>query len=184
MSNERIARRYAIALVALVNEQKNSDSIAENLNFVNESISQSADLKRLLSSPIINIEKKKNIIEEIFSTKIDNVSLQYLFGVIKSGRADIILDVLSSFSNLQDELKNFVKVEIKTASEFTLEQEKELISKLEKITNKKIKPTYKIDLSLKGGFVVKIGDYVLDTSIKNQIEKLRERFLNAEFSRN
>ena len=181
---ERIARRYAVALLDLTLADENKENISKNLDLISKTISESHELKMVLRSPIVSRDKKKKILEEIFSSKIEKVTLKYITGIVDSERADLIEEILKTFSELQDEANNILRVEVKTAIEISKEEENSIVIKLENLTKKKIKPTFKIDEKIKGGFVVKIGDMVLDSSISHKLEKLRESFLNAEFSRN
>ena len=148
MANSRVAQRYAIALESLTKEQKNPEIVSQNLELVRDVVSSSRELKMFLKSPIVKQEKKKNALEELFSSKIEKNVMEYLTGIIQSKRIDILEDILLEYFILRDEVNGIKRVEIKTATEITPEQSKNLISSLEKMTNKN-RSNFIIDENLK-----------------------------------
>lgn len=182
MSNLRIANRYASALLALTNEQKKSASIAEELLTVKNAIDDSRELQRVLSSPIIKKDKKKAIVKEIFQKKAGDLVLLYLNAIIDKGREAFLHEILQQYFSLRDVEMGIVRVDVKTSVDFSPKQEKELQKQLEVMTKKKVEAVFSIDKSLKGGFVARVGDTVLDGSVVRQLQllkrKLKEGSLN------
>jgi F-type H+-transporting ATPase subunit delta len=182
MSNLRIANRYASALLALTNEQKKSESIAEELLTVKNAIDDSRELQRVLSSPIIKKDKKKAIVKEIFKKKAGDLVLLYLNAIIDKGREAFLHEILQQYFSLRDAEMGIVRVDVKTSVDFSPKQEKELQKQLEVMTKKKVEAVFSIDKSLKGGFVARVGDTVLDGSVIRQLQllkrKLKEGSLN------
>jgi F-type H+-transporting ATPase subunit delta len=175
MSAQRIASRYASALAELTGEQKKPDEIAGDLQVVKEAVDRSRELRAVLSSPIIPSPKKKAILTEVFGKKIGRLVMQYLLAVVDKNREEFLPEILRQYFVLRDAELGIVRVAVSATVKLTAKQEKELQKKLESITRKKVEAVYSIDRSLKGGFVARIGDTVLDGSIVRQLQVLKRR---------
>jgi len=182
MSNIRVATRYASALMELTNEQKKSDAIADDLLVVKSAVDASRELRNLLASPVVAKEKKQAVIRDIFKKKISEVVLGYLLQIVEKGRENVLGEILAQYFVLRDEQLGIVRVSVKTTVEFSPKQEKDLVKQLEAMTKKKVEIAFCLDKSIKGGFVARVGDTVLDGSIKRQLEilklKLKQGSLN------
>jgi F-type H+-transporting ATPase subunit delta len=175
MGNLRVAQRYASALMALTSEQKKPDVIADDLLVVLNALNNSRELRRFLSSPIITKDKKKAILADIFKKKVGELVAGYLAQIVNKGREDMLADILKQYFILRDEAMGIVRVFVKTNVEFSSKQEKELQKQIAAMTKKDVEITFSIDTTLKGGFVARIGDTVLDGSVKRQLELLKVR---------
>ena len=184
MSNLRVAKRYASALMALTGENKKPEAIADDLLTVQSAIKSSKELRSLLASPVVSKEKKKAVIAEVFNKKIGDVVHRYLASIIEKRRENMLPEVLEQYFLLRDEQLGIVSVNVRTAVEFSAAQEKALIKQLESFTQKKVRVSFSLDKILKGGFVAKVGDTTLDGSIRRQLELLRLRLKNGSVSKN
>ena len=88
-------------------------------------------------------------------------------------------EIIEEFEALRDEKYGIVNVDVTSAIEFTPSQRKDLADELERYTRKKVRVRIAVDKAIKGGLVVRIGDTVLDASVRRQLEILRERFLSG-----
>ncbi|MEW6062133.1 MAG: ATP synthase F1 subunit delta [Bacteroidota bacterium] len=175
MSNIRVANRYASALMELTNEQKNPDAMANDLKAVLNTVEASRELRNVLASPVINKDKKKAILRDVFTKRVSEAVLLYLDAVVNKGRENILHEILKQYFVLRDEELGIVRVSVKTGAEFSSKQENDLRKQLEAMTKKKVELTFTVDKSLKGGFVARVGDTMLDGSIKRQLEILKQK---------
>ncbi len=175
MSSYNISTRYANALMELATEKNILEQVADDMQLVFNGIASSKELRTILKSPVISPEKKEAILNGIFQDKIGDVSNNFIQFIVKKNREDIIYDILKRFKELYNIKTNRVEAYIKSSVELTDEQKKQLQSSLEKFTKKEVIPFYSIDESIIGGFVVKINDTVLDSSIKQQLNRLRKK---------
>ncbi len=176
MVNVRIARRYAEALVELVEEERNVGNLAKDLETVRSAIRESSELFLFLKSPVLKHPRKVAILKTIFAGKLEESTMRALEVVTTKGREDILLDIIDQFFVILDEREGIVKVQVRGATEFTGDQKDVLLGKLERYTRKKVKIDFALDRRLIGGFVARVGDTVLDGSVKRQLELLRDRF--------
>lgn len=176
MSNVRVARRYAEALMNLAEEQKQLDRVADDLQAIQRLTMASHDLVLFLKSPVINKEKKLGIFAELFQKKVTPLTLHFLSLLTEKSREDILPQIIEQFFVLHDERLGIVNVQVKAIGELTRDQGKLLQQRLESHTKKKVRFTLSVDKLLKGGFVARVGDTVFDGSVKRQLELMKERF--------
>ena len=179
MKNPRVARRYAAALMTAAEQQKNIDGTAADLDLVGRLLRESRDLRRLIASPIVSPARKRAVFKEVLGTRIGNETLRFIDLLITKGREGVLPEIIQQFELERDEKYGIVNVDVRSAVEFTEPQEKSLQAQLEKHTKKKVRVRFALDKSIQGGLVVKIGDTVLDASVRHQLELLRERFISG-----
>jgi F-type H+-transporting ATPase subunit delta len=182
MSNIRVAARYASALMELTNEQKKPDVIAEDLMVVKNAIDASRELRNVFASPVVPKEKKKAILRDVFKKKAGEIVLGYLEHIIDKGRENVLGEILAQYFIQRDEQLGIVRVSVKTSVEFSSKQEKDLVKQLEAMTKKKIEIAFSLDKTIKGGFIARVGDTVLDGSVKRQLEILKVKLKQGSFN--
>ena len=138
----------------------------------------------MLKSPVIKLQVKSSILNEIFKNKINSDSLNFLQFVIDKKREDLFVNIARKFLELKDEYLGILNVEITAAYEFTDDQKERLKKKFESELNKIIKLKYIIDKELIGGFIARAADTMYDASVKHQLEILRKQFLSGNVSLN
>jgi len=175
MSVFRISYRYANSLFQLAVELDSLKSFADDAGLIANTIDKSKELKALLKNPIVKTVDKKNIMAKIFDKKIGNHILDFIKFVIDKNREDILYEIMIEFLNLRDIKEGIIRAKVFSTSELTDKIKKEINSKLEAKTNKKVFSQYSIDSSLIGGFVVKVEDTVIDASVARQLELLRKK---------
>lgn len=182
MSTQRVAHRYASALLALTGEQKKPDAVAADLRTVLNAVDASRELRSLLSSPVIGTEKKRAVVRDLFKKKVGDMTLLYMDSIVLKGRESLLHDILKRYFVLRDEQLGIARVTVTAAAELSAKQEKELQKQLEAMTGKSVELTVTVDPAVKGGFVARVGDTVLDASVKRQLELLKQRLTQGTFT--
>jgi len=182
MTNRKIARRYNLALYEIADEMKSVDAIKRDFVDIKKSVSASRELNMFILTPIISLEKKSKVIKELFSGKINDLTLKFLLVLCDKNRINILNDIAEDFINLANEKEGIVTAKIKTAVEISDREKSTLTAKLKKYVGKEIEASYAIDPSIKGGFVAMIEDKIIDASILRQLELLREKFAQGRFN--
>ncbi len=176
MRNTRVARRYAVALMAVAEEQKAIDGIAADLASVRDTASASRELRVLIASPVVSAGKKRAVLREIFASRIGRVSMAFLDLLVAKQREDLLIEIAEQFEALRDEKLGIVTADVTAATQLGPEQERRLGGGLEHYTGKRVRLRVVLDREIKGGLLVRIGDTVLDASVRRQLEVLRKRF--------
>ena len=184
MTDYRVSYRYALSLLETAEEKNILESVAKGIQLIKKIIKENPELQRTLENPVIKQHVKVSILEEIFASKIDNDTMNFLRFVVQKNRENFLPGILENFLELFDDKLGIVNVTVKTAFEFDDEQKRLLKDKMEKYLNKTTRIGYLLDENIVGGFVAKIGDTVYDASIKHQLELLKKQFLSGGVSLN
>ena len=179
MKNTRVARRYAQALMMSADSVKAVDAYANDLEIIKKTLAGSRELRLFISRPIVSDEKKMKILRELFASTVSKATISFVELLVEKKREEHLLEVIEQYFVLRDAKYGIVNVDVSSAVEITSQQEKGLSAKLERYTKKKVRVRFALDTTLKGGLVVRIGDTVLDSSIKRQLELMREQFIEG-----
>jgi F-type H+-transporting ATPase subunit delta len=175
LSANAIARRYAKALVQLASEEGAVDKFQGELAKVEALFSAHPELGALLSNPAYGIEAKLDTLRDL----ADRLSLSgtvrnFLLLLQERNRMACLPAIFSSYSVLADELSGVVRPVITTALSLDDARIAEIKGALEKSTGKKVILNVQVDPALIGGVVTKIGDKVLDGSVKTQLTRIED----------
>lgn len=179
MGSFKISDRYARALLNIALEQDELNTVYNNLILISNTIQSSRDFYLLLISPVIKIPKKRELVSEIFKNKISKTTQDFLDVVINKGRAEQLKEIISRFFELRNAHLGILEVDVLSFIELDSNQKDEIQNFLENYTKQKIKMNFSIDKSLKGGFLIKLKETILDASLKRQFELLKNKFLSG-----
>lgn len=182
MKNARAARRYAMALLGDAEQKNVVDAVAGDLERLGRLIHGSRELRSLIASPLVSIEKKSRVLSVLLGTGVSKETVAFLHMLVEKHREPLLPEIGEQFAALRDEKLGIVTVDVAAAVEFASSQERTLHDRLERYTQKKVRLRFTLDKSIKGGLVIRIGDTVLDASITHQLDLLRERLVGARSS--
>lgn len=175
MRLSRAASRYAKAILSLAVEKNEAAAVNEDMKNVMVTISKSKDLQNFLTSPLINSTKRKAGLKEVF--KSSNALTQGLFDLlVENNRSEILQDVAMSYVVLFEEMNKREIATVTTAVEITPELEKKVLAKAKELAGKEITLQKKIDPSIIGGFVLRVGDKEINASVQNKFGELKRTF--------
>ncbi len=159
---------FAVAL-----ESNRMDEFFEAVKVVADILSTNDEFGKLMNHPKIIKEDKVKIVEEAFSNKIPKEIIGIMTLLITKGRANEMLSVFEYFIELVKEEKKIGRADVVTAVELSADQKAKVQQKLLDTTEyKTFEMNYSVDTSLIGGMVIRIGDRVVDSSIKTKLFEL------------
>ena len=168
-----VSKTHGDALFELAVEENCVDSISEEVIAVEEALKTNPDLFKLLNHPKIDKVEKIKLVKEIFDKKVSDNLVGFLTIMIDKERQNNIIETFEYFTARVKEYKNIGVVTVATPMELSETQKEELVKKLLATTKYvKLEVDYKIDESLIGGMVIRIGDRVVDSSIKTKLSEL------------
>ena len=179
MKNLRAARRYATALMAEVEGRREMDAVAADLSMIGSMLEGSRELRRLLASPVITGQKKMQVFDALLKKRVSDTTLMFVRLLISKHRGDLLPEIVEQFSVLRDAKLGIVQAEVRSAVGVTVAQRDTLQKQLDHYTGKKVNLLIEVAPELKGGLLVRIGDTVLDASVRRQLELLRDRFVTG-----
>jgi len=169
-----VGSRYAEALYAIAEREKSVDAIEQELIAVDAVVRENRDLQKVLYHPRITSEDKKSVLSELLSGKVSQVTMEFLNLLVDRQREQFLSVIVEYYVNLANKARNITEARITSAIELTADEQKALAALLDKITGKKVETSFNVDPSLIGGVVVRIGDRVIDGSIRTRLATLRE----------
>lgn len=179
MRNVRVSKRYAVALYNTALQMNVLEQVHSDLEVVASHMEQSKDLKAVMNSPVIQSWRKKDVLKEIFQSKISELSMSYLVLLCDKNRENLTEDILNQFELLYNDSKGLIPVTVTSAVQLSEEERAKVVSKVVNEFGKTPVPTYLVDTTIKGGIVLKIGDYLYDMSVKSQLAKLYDSLANG-----
>jgi F-type H+-transporting ATPase subunit delta len=181
--DQRIALRYAQALMDVGKEKNSVAEIARDMKVIHDALHEVHELKALLHTPVIRPDVKRKVLRGVFAPHVSKDVMLFLDLLVKKGRADVLDLTTAEFLRLLDEDTNTVSALITSARTLDEGAKQQIVSKLEKITTKTVRASYATDAALRGGFVAKVGDTLIDASLQHQLENLREEFKQGLIAR-
>ena len=177
---EYLDRRYALALYEVAKEKDKVDEYINDLREICDLIVNNKDFYEVVKHPQISTKNKKRTFINIFKGKIDEELLSFLLILIEKDRILYLREKLNEMEKIDLERKNILSAVVKTAVPLLESEISNLQEKLEKQYNKKIIMTTEIDKSLLGGVYVRVGNDVIDGTIKSKLEEMKDIMLKRE----
>lgn len=174
-----VARRYAQALFELGADHGALEELEADLARVVEILAQQPALRKTLSHPLISVEEKRRLVEELFGGQVGRRTMIFLGLLLEKKRERHLTAVLQEFRRLVNAARNIVEVEAVVASPLADPLLAELQRKLEDATGKRVSLKVSLNRSLLGGLVLQIGDRRLDGSLRARLESLRRSIREA-----
>ncbi len=178
MKGTIVASRYAKSLLDLSIEQNTLDKVNNDMVQLSETCAESKDLKNLLNNPTINDSKKIEIFNALFKGKMEDLSLSFITLITKNSRESILPAIAESFTQLYKAHNNILDVILVSAHPLEEDAKNKIIDKIKSKFDGTIEIIEQIDSTLLGGFIVKIGDKQIDSSVASQLTNLKNVLLN------
>ena len=174
------AERYSLALFELSEENNLLSQIEYQSSSILNLIEQSEDFSNLIKDPTTSQEDLLKVINTISeNNKFESLFKNFLSFLIQKRRFFFIERILKSFIEICSRKRGELKAELKSAKELSNEEIAKITEELTKNFSSKIKLNYKHDESLIGGLVVQVGSTMVDTSIKNKLQQIENRMIEA-----
>lgn len=182
MSNPRLAARYAKSLIDLANEKGQLEEVYTDMQTLQTICKGNRDFINLLKSPIIKAGIKKKIVEAVTTGKIGAITSAFNSLLIGKGRESNLPEIINAFIDQYKIQKNIYTVKLTTAVPASEELKNEILSHLRKTTAmEKIDLDTKVDPDIIGGFVLQVGDKLVDASISYDLKSIARQFENNDF---
>ncbi len=177
MKDVRVASRYAGALFAVAERNSILDAVATDLELMRRFLAEVPRLQAVIMEPLVSDSRKFTVAEEAFGDRVTASSLNFLKLLIRKHREDLVEECAREFRALLAEHNNTADAEASSAVPLSPEQTSRLIQSLQALTGKTIKLTTQVDATLVGGVVVRMGDTVIDGSVRGKLERLERQLL-------
>ena len=176
MTPSIIARRYARAILELAAEANQVAPVAQQLQRIAEAYASSEELRSVLGDPVIDEEKRSRIVTTLAQRLGLSPMVQNAVGVLQAkGRLVALQDIVQNYLQLADEQAGLLQASVASAVPLSDSQLQSLKSELERLTGRKIALDRRHEPGLLAGVVARIGDHVIDASLKGRMEELAQK---------
>ena len=175
-----MAGRYATALFDLARDGNAIDAVKADLDHFNALIAESADLNRLVRSPVFSAEEQLQALGAILDRAgIGGLAAQFLKLVTSNRRLFAVRDMVRGYRELVADYKGEATAEVTVAEELKGDHLDALRSALKSVSGKDVDLDVKVDPSIIGGLVVKLGSRMVDTSLRTKLNAIRHAMKEA-----
>jgi F-type H+-transporting ATPase subunit delta len=183
MTQSAVATRYASALADVVTGDRSTlrpqEAVTELRSF-EALLKESPELQNALTTPAVPVNRKRAVVGRFVEMlKLSPIARNFLFVLIDHRRITSLPEIIHSFEQIVDERLGFARADVASSRELTEPQRKAVTAQLERLTGKRIRMQFRVDESLLGGVVARIGSTIYDGSLRGQLASLEHR-LRAE----
>ena len=175
MSSDELISGYAEALFTVVKTEGDLERVEDELYRFGKLLQSNNDLKQALSDLNVDLSQRVKVLEDILANKVSPHTLGLITFVVAQERGRQLSQILEELSELAAEARKSVVAEVRSATPLDDRQRKALAKALGEATGKKVEVKVLVDPSIIGGVVAKIGDTVIDGSVKRRLQQLREQ---------
>tara|TARA_B100000768_G_scaffold137407_1_gene128469 strand:+ start:484 stop:1038 length:555 start_codon:yes stop_codon:yes gene_type:complete len=175
MKTSRAAIRYAKALLLESVEKNSVEETYNDMKLVKKTFSNNIELKHMVDSRVIKNSIKLNSLNLIFKN-LSSLSISLIRVLFENNRMNILDVVALKYIERYKDFKGIQSATVTTAVPLNNELEKQVLETISKLTNKKTTLINKVDQSLVGGFVLRVGDIEYNASFKNKLKNIKQEF--------
>lgn len=181
MKNLAVARRYAKALLQIGKEDGQAETYRQQLDAFAGLMAREKQLERAVSNPLYDTASRRKVLQAVIEKLgFSRVMSSFLLLLFDKGRMGFVSDINEFYQKLADELKGVARASLVSAAELSSDAVEKIRQALSRKTGKQIILEVEQDPGLIGGIVTRIGDLVLDGSIKTQLANMRETLKRGE----
>jgi F-type H+-transporting ATPase subunit delta len=169
-----VARNYAEAVFAV------SDQFGELLDAVAGAIAADERIAAVLESPRVSKGAKSRILERALQGAAPPEFVRFLQAVVRRGRQGLIGEIAQEYQVLTDQKLNRVHAGVTLALEPDAKMEKQIVERLTQALGREVRAHFRHDRNILGGVVVRVGDRILDGSVRRRLVALKRRMLTGE----
>lgn len=175
MKLSRAASRYATAILSLAIDKKEAAAVNEEMKSILVTLNSNKELRDFMSSPLIKAEQKRGALKQVFKDA-GAITMGSFDLLVDNKRADILMDVATKYILLFEDMNKREIATVTTAIEITADLEKKVLAKAKELAGKEITLEKKIDESILGGFILRVGDQEINASVANKLGELKRTF--------
>lgn len=174
IGKQQVAAVYAKALIGATEKTGSTDAVVDELSsLVNDVLAKFPSFETTLGSPRLAIDEKMAMLDRVFGSQASEQLLTFLKVLCQHERLNCLREVSSEARRIVSELRNRVQVQVTTAQPLSEEQLSNIVHELQVKMSCEVDVTPKVDEDIIGGIVVRVGDTVVDGSVRNQLQQMK-----------
>jgi F-type H+-transporting ATPase subunit delta len=175
VASQGLVQGYADALFRVLQAEGELDRVENELYHFGKTLESNHELRQALSDQAVPRDKRVSVVEELLGDKASPHTIGLITFIVAQGRARQLPQILDELSDLAAEARQHVVAEVRSAVSLDEKQRDELAAALSKATGKNVEVRNVVDPSVIGGVVAKVGDTVIDGSVKRRLDQLKEQ---------
>ena len=179
MNASTIGRNYAEALLTLARRSDDMEEWGQLLDAIATAMREDQTLRTFLESPKLAASQKIDILEKALGRKVPRLFLRYIETVIQKRRQMLIPEIAAEYQTLLDEAENRLHANVTVAREPGEPERDALARQLSRLFGKRVVPHISTNPAILGGLIVKVGDTVMDGSVRKRLSVLKQRMLTT-----
>ncbi len=169
-----LAGRYALALLDLADEDNSLDAVADDLRALRQMIGESEDLRRMLRSPLISREQQATALAAVLDKAgLGETTRRFAQVVARNRRLFVLPQIIDTYLSELARRRGEVTAQVTSAVPLSESQRQALIESLKSSVGGKVHVDVKVDDSLIGGLIVKVGSRMIDNSLRSKLQRLQ-----------
>ncbi|PSB50839.1 F0F1 ATP synthase subunit delta [Chroococcidiopsis cubana CCALA 043] len=178
--NEQVVQPYAQALMSVARSNNLTEQFGEDARTLTNLLRESEQLRNFLTNPFVSISDKKAVLGRVVGDNVNPYMRNFLMLLVDRRRIILLEGICQQYLALLRQLNQTVLAEVTSAVELTEEQKQAVRDKVIAMTNaRQVELETRIDQSLIGGAIVKVGSQVIDASIRGQLRRLSLRLTSG-----
>jgi F-type H+-transporting ATPase subunit delta len=177
MESTSIARNYADALLTLATKDGGRDSYGAYINGLADVLERDATFQRFLAAPQVSENKKNEVLGKALTGQAPALFVRFIQKMVSNRRQMLLAEVATEYNNLLDTQEGRVQARVTVSRELAEADLTLLIASLSKAMGKTVVPHVSVNPSILGGVIVRVGDMVMDGSVRRRLGVLRARMV-------
>lgn len=179
MSEVTVGRRYAHALFLVAQKRGDLPGTLEDLDALLAVFRQQPRIGDFVRSPLVNADEKRLVVQRSFAGRVRPWVLEFLYLLLRKKRGAVFDEAVAEYRTLLEEWQGLQRVEVVSAVPLTDHEVRRVHAELERLTKRTVKLETRVDPALVGGLYARIGDRVIDRSVRGLLATLRERLFEV-----
>lgn len=182
MAGFRAAKRYAKGLMQFATEINQAPQINQEMIDLKNALNNNRELVQFLNSPVLDAKRKNAIAKEIFKD-FSQPTQNFIQLVITHGRGNSLKEIAVQFSDLYNKLNNIRKAEVVSAVQLDDSMVQQIVDQAKQTMGSEYSYEIenRVDPNLIGGFVLRVGDKQVDSSVRSKLNRLKQEFDKNEY---
>lgn len=172
MPNEKLARRYALAIFQLASQQGAAEEVGSELRTLSEAMQENESALNFFLSPVVERDEKERVILQAFQGKTHELTLHAVLLLVRKRREALLREIVRQYAVLETQSRGLEPLTITTAKRLAPQELRKLVSELEHIYGKKFEVSEHVQPDLIGGVRILMGDRRLDGSVEGRLQEL------------
>jgi F-type H+-transporting ATPase subunit delta len=177
--NSPTAVTYARSLLELAQEKRIADPIGQELAAIAEILAANPNFLAFLRDPAISQEERSRVVDKVLKPQVNPLLANFLGVAASHNRLGILDEIAQAYNDLLDDLLGKIEVDVTVSQKLTDDQLEQVRQRVSAALKKDAVVHQYVDESIIGGMVLRVGDQLIDASVRSQLETMKRQFLSA-----